>query len=53
MSNYVVVDTDVFSCLWQGRAISPRFTAIFYGAPLITNNTRHFRSVPGLDLIDP
>jgi predicted nucleic acid-binding protein len=26
MSSYIVVDTDVFSCLWQHRAVSHRFT---------------------------
>jgi tRNA(fMet)-specific endonuclease VapC len=26
MTDYIIVDTDVFSYLWQGRAVSPRFT---------------------------
>ncbi|MBP2322909.1 putative nucleic acid-binding protein [Kibdelosporangium banguiense] len=136
MSNFIVVDTDVFSCLWQGRKISPSYlnslrgatptlsfisiaeahfgaisanwgqkkisqlkaairpyvvapytpdmaalwgklktearkaghalgqaqntndlwictTAVFYGAPLMTNNVRHFQMMPGLQLVQP
>jgi len=136
MSGFVVVDTDVFSYLWQGRAIPPSYvnalrgskpvlsfasvaeahfgaacanwgakkvsqmeaamrpyvvapyspdlaalwgrlkaearkdghplgqaaqtndlwvctTAIFHNAPLMTNNMRHFQSMPGLRLVRP
>jgi predicted nucleic acid-binding protein len=136
MSNYIIVDTDVFSCLWQGRPVphgyidalrnatpvlsfvtvaEVRFgalnanwgarrieqlraamrpyviapyslematlwgdlkhearknglplghpahsndlwicaTAVHYKAPLMTNNTKHFKSVPGLQLVEP
>ncbi|GAB3912497.1 hypothetical protein ACFQ1S_09800 [Kibdelosporangium lantanae] len=28
-------------------------TAIFHGAPLMTNNVRHFQSMPGLRLVQP
>lgn len=26
MTSYIIVDTDVFSCLWQGRAVPHSFT---------------------------
>lgn len=49
----LVVDTDVFSYVWQARRQRPvdRGTALHYDVALVTNNRQHFERVPGLQLL--
>jgi tRNA(fMet)-specific endonuclease VapC len=68
LSNYVIISSNYYICLLYGRIRSqcessghvlndPDYwiaaSAIHYDCPLVTNNWKHFRHIPGLRLISP